>query len=415
MRIWVVTVGEPSPVDGPAVRLHRGGLLSRYLKGLGHDVVSFNGTVEHSTRRQRFDATTITHDDDGITRAYLYGRSYKRTVSVDRIVNNIQVGLSFLEAAKKLEKPDVIVCSYPPIELAFAVRHYARRHKIPYVVDLRDKWPDIIVDVAPEPLRPLARLAMFHWFWQARAACRDAAGIVGVSGPFLDWGVGMAGHPRRASDRVFHLANDPEEAPPEDIAKAEAFWDAAGVTADKDVLVFCGMYSPRHDFETVINGVHALPEGIRNNLRLVFCGKGEAEDRMRAAAKGAPYIVFAGWRNLADIQSLFRRAKAGLMPYPSTQDFTISYPNKVGEYLSGGLPIITSLSGVIENMIRTEKCGALYAEGDAASFACTVAAFLADEPARKDMSVEALRVYARDFNPKQIYADYAAYIEGLAK
>jgi len=415
MRIWIVTVGEPSPVDGVAVRLHRAGLLSRYMHQRGHEVVSFNGTIEHSARRQRFEETTVTKGDDGMAQVFLHGRIYQRNISPARIGNNRDVGKSFTAVSAKLEKPDVIVCSYPPIELAYAVSKYAKANNIPYVLDLRDMWPDIIADVAPKLLRPLARLAMFRWFSQARTASRLATGLVGISRPFLDWGLGMAKRKAGVNDRVFHLANDPDAAAPDELAKAEAFWDAAGVTPDKFILLFSGMYSARHDFETVINGAHLLPDDLKANIRIVFCGKGEAEEKMKAAANSAPYIVFAGWRNLADIQTLCKRAKGGLLPYPSTQDFMISYPNKVGEYLSAGLPIITSLKGEITKLIGDENCGVLYTEGDAKSFANAVMQLIRTPDSLKVMSNAAFGVYARAFNPKQIYADYAAYIEGFRK
>lgn len=413
LRIWCVVVGEPSPVDGAGVRMLRTGLLARVLARRGHEVTWFNGTVEHRSKTQRFEENTVLQGDGGLTMAFLYGRVYQGNVSFARIGNNRDVAKSFLRMAKELPAPDVILCSYPPIELANAVRLYATARNIPYALDLRDMWPDIIADVAPKILRPLAKAAMAPWFSSARKSAAAAAGIVGISLPFLEWGLRMAGRDAAPRDRVFHLATDPETADAEALARANAYWDSCGLDGSCFTIVFSGMLSARYDLETVIRGALLLPDDLKARIRIVICGKGEAEDDLKALAGNASHVLFAGWRNLADLQSLMARAHAGLLPYFSTPDFVAAFPNKVGEYLASGLPILSCLEGEVRRLLETRDCGRMYGEGDPAGFAAALAQLASDPQRLSVMSAAARAVYAESFDAYKIYEDYADYAESL--
>ena len=69
------------------------------------------------------------------------------------------------EAIAKRPPPDVIVSGMPMIEATDVLTHYAQRHGVPVVVDIRDEWPEDYVRWLPSPLRVLGRLALtpkFH-------------------------------------------------------------------------------------------------------------------------------------------------------------------------------------------------------------------------------------------------------------
>lgn len=404
-----MVTGEPSPVDGPHTRLLRSGLLAETLAARGHDVTWFNGTFNHNTKTERFAESTVLPAEAGITKAFLYGRPYAGNVSVARILSHHDTASAFLKLARGLPRPDVIQCSYPPIELAGAVAQFARAEGIPYIIDYRDLWPDIIADVAPALLRPLARLAMLPWYLSARRTAKHAAGLVGITRPFLDWACGFAGRKADGRDRVLHLANAASGVDADAFARAENYWDECGVKRDGFTLVFSGSLSHRMDLETVIDGARLLP----SDIRIVICGKGDAEDALKARAQGCPNVIFAGWRNQAELQALMARSAGGLLPYKSTRDFAWSFPNKVGEYFSAGLPILTCLQGEISGLIERTGCGVVYREGDARSFADAAIAFRDCD--RTAMREAAGRVYAAQFDPRKIYAGYADYLESFPR
>ena len=54
MKVWLVKLGEPLPVDGNR-RLHRYGILAEMLSQKGHEVTWWTSTFDHWDKKQRFE------------------------------------------------------------------------------------------------------------------------------------------------------------------------------------------------------------------------------------------------------------------------------------------------------------------------------------------------------------------------
>ena len=53
MRVWLVKVGEPLPIDR-MVRPFRYGVLAQMLASEGHEVTWWTSTFDHVTKKQRY-------------------------------------------------------------------------------------------------------------------------------------------------------------------------------------------------------------------------------------------------------------------------------------------------------------------------------------------------------------------------
>ncbi|GAH39902.1 unnamed protein product, partial [marine sediment metagenome] len=76
----------------------------------------------------------------------LRGCRYQKNVSIARYIDHQIVAFKFRMQSKKYSKPDVIVASIPDYLLAYEAARYARKNSIPFLVDIRDLWPDIFLD-----------------------------------------------------------------------------------------------------------------------------------------------------------------------------------------------------------------------------------------------------------------------------
>src|SRR3954451_24845785 len=100
MNIWLITVGEPLPIDGPNARLLRAGILSERLGGHGHQVTWWTSTFDHFAKKQRFDRDTDLTLSSGVRLKLLHGPTYRRNVSFQRIANHRVLGKKFEKAAR---------------------------------------------------------------------------------------------------------------------------------------------------------------------------------------------------------------------------------------------------------------------------------------------------------------------------
>jgi hypothetical protein len=205
MRIWIVMTGEQLPTDGANVRLRRAALLARECAAGGHDVTWWTSTFNHQKKKQRAESDQSVATSDGLKIEMLYAPSYSRNISAGRLINHKLLGNSFVRRIRGEQPPDVILCAWPTIELSAACVAYGSEKGIPVVIDVRDLWPDIFVDVVPPWMRPAVRLAVLPMVRRAQYVFRNCTAITAISPAYLDWALRYAHRDARPADRVYPL------------------------------------------------------------------------------------------------------------------------------------------------------------------------------------------------------------------
>lgn len=415
MRIWLVQTGEELPSDGPGTRLLRTALLARELAGRGHDVVYWNATFNHQKKIQRAASSFSQNQEHGYESVFLFGRGYARNLSLSRIASHLENAAEFRRLAPKKARPDLILCGMPTIELCDAVASFARSECIPYVVDCRDMWPEVIEMHLPFAMRMAAYPVTRHWRRQRNAAFAGAAAITGVTDAFVNWGKQGVGGIVGPDDKSFVLTADTANYEESDLAAAEQRWIAelGPRSVNRTTVLFAGNLSARVDIMTAVNAAARMPNGETQSYQLVVCGKGDLEHSIREVAAERPSVHFAGWCSGAEIRQLADRCAAGLLPYSNVPDLVASLPNKVGEYLSYGLPILTCLNGEVARTLGPRNVLVPYDEGQQDSFIAAMRSIA--EPISKARKAAAHRAFADFFDPRRVYPAFADHLEFLAK
>jgi len=416
MRIWLITVGEPLPVKGSRGRLLRTGLLAETLHARGHEVTWWTSTFDHWAKKHLFRRDASVTLAEGYRIILLRGLGYRRNVSLSRLFDHHLLARKFAKVSPDEPKPEMILCSLPTLELAVAATKYGQERGIPVVIDVRDMWPDIFLELVPNWAWRPAWLVLGPMFQSARTACAKASAITGHAPAFVGWGLRNAGRQRTAWDRDFPHGYKAEPPSPEDLDRAWSFWADFGLSENSPEFIVCffGTMGRRFDLDTVIYAARLLEFGPRR-FKFVLCGHGDNLAYYQKSAPASGNVIFPGWIGPAEIWTLMRLASAGLAPYYSTPSFVISTPNKAIEYLSAGLPIVSSLQGVLEDLLTVHDCGITYREKDPETLA-EVLIRLFDQPERRRaLGRNARGLFDRRFAAETVYADMSAYLEELAR
>jgi glycosyltransferase involved in cell wall biosynthesis len=416
MRIWLVQVGEELPIDPGPPRMWRTCLLAQELVARGHEVTYWSGSFNHQQKIQRTNTDSVVAGP-GYSFQMLNGRAYSSNISIGRILSQIENARAFDRVVSQHSRPDVIHCGFPLIELAAKVANFAVQNKIPYTLDGRDMWPEIFQEHIPPAVHPFIWPVIKTWERMRRRTFQRAAAITGISDAFVDWGLRIAGRPISPLDRSFHLAISATSVSESTLAVARDYWSAklGPVDPSKLTICFAGTMSTRMDFETVLNAVIALPEELRDRVNVVFCGEGDARAGLLEKAKPYRNIHVPGWQDAAQLRALMLRSDVGLLPYPNSGDFQASYPNKVGEYLASGLPIITGLRGITHALLDREDVLLPYTYGNEESLTAGLIKWIDGLSALREKKQNARAVFSAYFNPERIYPDFADWIETVGK
>jgi glycosyltransferase involved in cell wall biosynthesis len=412
MRVWLITVGEPLPGLSGNSRLWRTGLLAQQLVARGHTVTWWTSRVDHFGKKY-FETTERQRIEPSLELRLLDGRLYTRNVSVARLVNHWQIGREFRARTRSEAAPDVIFCSFPTIELSFEAVRFGRERGVPVILDVRDLWPDIFVQPAPKALRGLLGILLRPYFIAARSALAEANAITAVSKGYLEWGLRRAGRQLRATDRVFPLAYSFGK--PSGSARSEGIAvlrEKLGVEDGRLTCVFAGTLGRTYDLAPVLEVAARAGNDPSLRLHFLICGDGERAAIWRQAAQRLANVTFTGWLEENELRAVLSGADIGLAAYAA--EAPQGLPNKVIEYLAAGLPIVSSLTGETEAMLRLSECGVTYTAGSAASLYEALRA-LSPATVRERLSTNARRKFETDFEAESIYGQLAGYLETMAK
>jgi len=412
-RVWLITVGEPLPLDGRPVRLFRTGILAHLLAERGVEVVWWTSTVDHFTKAYFVEGDRTVPLTERLTLQFLHGRLYHRNVSLSRLRNHREIARAFSRLAPQQERPDLVLCSLPTIELSAAAVEYGRAAGVPVLLDVRDLWPEEMVAKLPKPLRALGPALFRPMFREVREALRGATGIVAISRAHLHWGLAHAARAAGPGDAVFaHGYPRPAAVPDAGGSGVESGLRRAGVDPAKRVFWFVGTFIASIDLGTVIEAARRLAG--RDDIQFVLSGSGERDAEWRGQARGLDNVVFTGWVDRPAIAWLSRIAFAGIAAY-RPDSLIMNLTNKMFEYMSAGLPVLSSVPGEPAEVLAANDCGLFYAPGNAGSLAAAVTR-LADNPdLHARQSANARTLFDRDYAADVVYPRMIAFLEDVAR
>jgi colanic acid biosynthesis glycosyl transferase WcaI len=339
-RLLCIYQHAPTP-GAPGIYRHRLYLAELVRRGWEVDLVStpvnyMRGTVPERYAGKPYVRETI----DGVVHHWVWASSSLHTSRLHRVANYVSFATAATMRAVTLRRPDVIWASSPPLPVGTIGELLAARFRRPWVLEVRDLWPESAVAVGwlregTLPYRALDRLAR-RYARRADAALvptpglaeplqrHGAASVAVVPGPVLD-----TARPAEARERM----------------RAEL-----GVTDGTCLFVYVGAVGVANGLQTLIEAVAAV--GDDDGMRFVLIGDGS--DRRRVEEELAR-------RRMSNVRMLPPVPKAEVPNVLAASDvclhllrpdphFAGALPSKILEYLGAHRPFITTVPGVPEQL-----------------------------------------------------------------
>jgi glycosyltransferase involved in cell wall biosynthesis len=146
-------------------------------------------------------------------------------------------------------------------------------------------------------------------------------------------------------------------------------------------------------------------------VHFVLSGAGEREAEWRSLAAGAD-VTFTGWLPAAELAYLLDESSLGLAAYSAKAPQGI--PNKVIEYLSASLPVLSSLPGECRELLESAHCGAYYEAENPVALADAIDKTLANRERLAAMRAAARSLFEQRFSAEAVYAEMADHLEAIA-
>lgn len=414
MKVWLIREGEALPVM-ENVRLMRMGMLAQYLSEQGHQVTWWASTYIHGKKEYYCEEYRELKVNDHLELILLHSPiSYKKNVSVSRLCYNARLSREFVSHSKKEEVPDIILCSWPTPDFAREAVRYGKRHHVPVILDARDCWPDIFYRPFPKQVQWFVKLCLLPMKYSAYRTFKQADGITGMSQESLRWGCHYAGREPGRNDKCIYIGNYRIDRTPEKYATAVQQWAQLGVTTETWNICFISTMGRHLDLETLILAVKELvQQGLK--IKLIIGGDGDMKAYYQHVADDTEYIIFAGWLDGNQMNSLMQLSKCGAYSLRNTEDFIDTFSNKAIQYLAAGLPVLNSLKGFARTFLYENQMGLTYMEGDVKDCAEKIRSLYFDEILRSQMSQNAVEKFEDMFEASKVNKEFEEYLLSFVK
>lgn len=408
MNVWLIKDGENLPLQHDARRM-RTWMLADELVGHGHSVTWWASTHSHQRKTLLYPRDHEFEVSPGFRLKLLAVGSYKRNRSVGRLLHHSRLAARFRQEAPKQPRPDIVVSSFPTIELAFQAVEFAKTHRLPVIVDIRDPWPDTFLELVPRYLRATARIALAPLHRKAKECFSKSDSLVACSQGFLDWGLAKAGMTQRSTDKVFYLGNTGRASKKGRLSSG--IEELRKKLAGKVVFSFVGSFGHVYQLRLVCEAAAALERQGEHRVHFVFAGDGQQFHEVSLAAKAVSNITVLGWLNASDVDDLLSLTNVGLAPI---KQMAGCVPNKIFEYSAAGLPIISSLEGETADILSQYGAGLSYKPGDLQMLVSHLKQLSEQDKLRKQQADRSLTMFEREFLAARIYSEYVNHVEAIA-
>lgn len=357
MRILIVTQYFTPEVTAARARLQ---LFAEELAARGHQVEVLcevpnhpEGVVREGYRRR----ASVVREADGYRVRHVWVKTSPVKTTLTRMLFYGSFALSATIAGAFSRRPDVVLISSPPLPAALSAALIAKRHRVPWVMDVRDPWPEAAVVLGelsnPRIIRGLELLERYLY--------ADAEAIVTVTESFRD---GIVSNPAAPED-VTVISNGTTRAWLE-AGRAEVDRAGLGVPEDRFVVTYAGNVGLAQDLDFAFEAAERLGDGFQ--LQIVGSGPRLEQAKDRAARLPDGRVVFRGLVEPEVAARYLRASDATLVPLNPSPEFDKFVPSKLFDCCAIGRPVLLAAKGESLRIAERFECALPVTPGSAAGF-----------------------------------------------
>jgi lipopolysaccharide/colanic/teichoic acid biosynthesis glycosyltransferase len=301
---------------------------------------------------------------------------------------------------------DIVMGTSPPIFQALSAWVLALLQRRPFLLEIRDLWPEFAIDmgVLTNPALIFLSRKLEHFLY-ARST------HVLVNSPaYQDYLVTHGIAPLKIT--LIPNGVDPAMFDPQ--SSGEQVGKKWGLE-DKFVVGYAGALGMANDLLTVIRTADRVRE--RQDIVFVIAGDGKERPALEAetSRRGLKNVIFTGKLAKSEVAELLAASDACIAILKNIPMFRTTYPNKVFDYMAAGRPTLLAIDGVIRTVIEESGSGIFVPPGDEAALGDAILKLVANPSQAREMGLCGREYVTRYFNRDQQAAEFVILCERIAR
>ena len=403
MKILLLNQAFVSP-DEPGHTRHFE--MGQYLKQHGHELVIVASDMNYQTGQRTVEqrGSRVERNLDGVhvIRSYIFPALHRNYFW--RIISFISFMFSSIWTSLQVKDADLIMGTTPPIFQALSAWFVAFLRRKPFLLEVRDLWPEfgISMGVLKNPI------LIFLARWLESFLYARAAHILVNSPAYVDYLYGKG--VRKEKVTYIPYGTDVNMFTPD--VDGSHVREKFGLQ-DKFVVLYAGALGQANDIYTILRAAERLCG--EEKIRFVLFGDGKERTQLQAEAehKKLSNVIFAGVCPKKEMPNVLAASDVCLAILQDIPMFRTTYPNKVFDYMAAGRATVLVIDGAIRNVIEESGGGVFVRPGNDEQLAQAILG-LANDPQRlKQMGISARNYLVKNLDRRDKLAETLKCLQSL--
>lgn len=364
-----------------------------------YEVELVTSSFSHGDKRQREKQPEDMNLDYKIT--LIDEPGYKKNISLKRFYSHHVFAKNVEKHLGQIEKPDVIYCAVPSLDVAKVAAKYAENNDIKFIIDIQDLWPEAFKMVFNVPV--ISDIIFYPMKKTADYIYSKASSIVAVSKTYANRAA-IVNKKFEKKLSVF-LGTDLDY-----FDEAHKMFE---IVPFDDVIrvAYIGTLGSSYDIKCVIDSIKILNNKGIKNILFVVMGNGPLQEDFEAYSKEMDVNCdFTG--RMAYEEMVGKLCSCDIAVNPIRKGSAGSIINKVGDYAAAGLPVVnTQESKEYRKLVEDYQIGFNVENGNAIELAEKLELLYKDESLRKRLGKNNRRLAEEKFDRARTYKEIKKIIE----
>jgi colanic acid biosynthesis glycosyl transferase WcaI len=412
VKILYLSQYYPPEMGAPAARVAE---LSRLWADEGHEVTVLTGFPNHPTGvvppeyRSKQWRLVYREQLDGVevVRSWLVPLPNRKPY--ERILNYSSFCVSAASTGMFLSQPDVVIATSPQLLVGLAGWWLARWKRVPFILEVRDLWPESLVAVGAADEHSLLYRGLRGIAGLLYRVCDR---IVVVTPAFQEHLVTNWRVPGEKTSVVENGVDSDLFSP-----RAQSSEIRVALRSENKFLVsYIGTMGMAHGLEALVEAASRLQHSAPHILFL-FLGEGAEKESIVASVydRGLTNIRFVHQQPRDRIPAYICASDVCLVPLRKSALFNTVLPSKMLEFMSCARPVIVGVDGLAREIIQQANAGIFVEPDNPADLVSAISRLAANPVLCEMLGRNGRRYILQNFTRRQTAEAYLRVLKNLVE
>ena len=384
--------------------------FAKYWSQKGHKITIIAGMLEIVTAKKfpEYKGKFIVTENDGpniVVKRCHVSEAYNKSF-IGRTWAYFSFIFSSILAGLFVKKPDVIICTSPPLTVGFVGWVLSRLKRVPMVFEVRDLWPESAIDTGVLTSKWLIKML----YWLERKSYKSASWINVLTPAFEK---ALIDKKNIDPAKISMIPNGADldiiqPGPPDNWVRQKHN------LSNKFVVTYIGAHGVANALMQLVEAAKIL-KNKDPDVQIMLVGDGMQKPMLveKAKAYSLHNITFADPVPKSQIGDYINASDVCTAVLKKCDTFKTVYPNKVFDYMAAEKPIIIGIDGVARKLVEDASVG-IYAEPEnPKAFAEAVEQIKAYLDKRKEFGTGGREFALKNFSREALSRKYLKIVEEI--